>query len=103
VFYCSCPNEGSSARVALLLHRKGFTRVRPLQGGINAWRQANYPTETWITATTTANGGILADRDPAPAHAIPAPVAKPRRNYRAWGGPKSRQFNGGTLSRFWRL
>lgn len=47
VFYCSCPNEGSSAHVALLLHRKGFTRVRALQGGINAWRQANYPTEPW--------------------------------------------------------
>jgi membrane protein DedA with SNARE-associated domain/rhodanese-related sulfurtransferase len=43
VVYCSCPNEVSSARLALRLHRKGFTRVRPLLGGIDAWREQNYP------------------------------------------------------------
>jgi len=32
ILYCSCPNEVSSARVALLLHRKGILRVRPLLG-----------------------------------------------------------------------
>jgi membrane protein DedA with SNARE-associated domain/rhodanese-related sulfurtransferase len=45
IVYCSCPNEVSSARVALLLHRKGVTRVRPLLGGIDAWRELNYPLE----------------------------------------------------------
>jgi len=45
ILYCSCPNEVSSARVALLLQRKGFSRVRPLLGGIDAWRERNYPTE----------------------------------------------------------
>ena len=45
ILYCSCPNEVSSARVALRLHRKGFTRVRPLLGGIDAWRERQYPTE----------------------------------------------------------
>jgi membrane protein DedA with SNARE-associated domain/rhodanese-related sulfurtransferase len=44
IVYCSCPNEVSSARVALLLQRKGFTRVRPLQGGLDAWRERSYPT-----------------------------------------------------------
>ncbi len=43
IVYCSCPNEASSARVALRLQRKGFTRVRPLLGGIDAWREQNYP------------------------------------------------------------
>ncbi|HXI72621.1 MAG TPA: DedA family protein/thiosulfate sulfurtransferase GlpE [Verrucomicrobiae bacterium] len=45
ILYCSCPNEVSSARVALQLHRKGILRVRPLLGGIDAWRERNYPTE----------------------------------------------------------
>ncbi len=45
ILYCSCPNEVSSARVALRLHRKGFSRVRPLLGGIDAWRERQYPTE----------------------------------------------------------
>ena len=45
ILYCSCPNEVSSARLALQLRRKGITRVRPLLGGIDAWRERNYPTE----------------------------------------------------------
>jgi membrane protein DedA with SNARE-associated domain/rhodanese-related sulfurtransferase len=45
ILYCSCPNEVSSARVALLLQRKGFSSVRPLLGGIDAWRERNFPTE----------------------------------------------------------
>lgn len=45
ILYCSCPNEVSAARVALQLQRKGFTRVRPLLGGFDAWREHNYPLE----------------------------------------------------------
>ncbi len=45
VLYCSCPNEVSSARAALALRRNGILRVRPLLGGIDAWRERNYPTE----------------------------------------------------------
>jgi membrane protein DedA with SNARE-associated domain/rhodanese-related sulfurtransferase len=43
VLYCSCPNEISSARVALRLHRRGIVRVRPLLGGFDAWRERKYP------------------------------------------------------------
>jgi rhodanese-related sulfurtransferase len=39
IVYCACPNEVSAARVALKLRQKGFTRVRPLKGGIDAWKQ----------------------------------------------------------------
>jgi rhodanese-related sulfurtransferase len=28
--------------VALLLRRQGITRIRPLQGGLNAWRNLGY-------------------------------------------------------------
>ena len=45
VLYCSCPNEITSAHVALLLQRKGLTRVWPLLGGLADWRKRNYPTE----------------------------------------------------------
>jgi membrane protein DedA with SNARE-associated domain/rhodanese-related sulfurtransferase len=46
IVYCASPNEVSSARLALHLQRKGFTRARPLLGGINAWRNQNYLTST---------------------------------------------------------
>jgi rhodanese-related sulfurtransferase len=47
VVYCSCPNEVTAARVSLLLRRNGFINVRPLLGGIDAWRQS--------TAATTSS------------------------------------------------
>src|SRR5262249_28302499 len=56
IVYCSCPNEVTSARVALLLRRKGITRVRPLLGGIDAWREQNYPMQTFSPAVTTTSG-----------------------------------------------
>jgi len=29
--------------VALLLRRQGVRRIRPLQGGLDAWREQGYP------------------------------------------------------------
>src|SRR6185503_9706467 len=54
ILYCSCPNEVSSARMALLLHRNGILRVRPLLGGIDAWRERNYPTELRVASQRIA-------------------------------------------------
>jgi 3-mercaptopyruvate sulfurtransferase SseA len=31
--------------VALLLRKQGIKRIRPLQGGLEAWREAGYPLE----------------------------------------------------------
>jgi membrane protein DedA with SNARE-associated domain/rhodanese-related sulfurtransferase len=45
VLYCTCPNEISSARTAMLLKKKGIHRVRPLEGGLDAWRARNFPIE----------------------------------------------------------
>jgi membrane protein DedA with SNARE-associated domain/rhodanese-related sulfurtransferase len=42
VVYCACPNEASAALIAKQLIKHGFTRVRPLQGGIDAWIAAGY-------------------------------------------------------------
>lgn len=49
VVYCDCPNEASAAAVAKKLMRAGFTRVRPLAGGISAWVARGYAVETGET------------------------------------------------------
>ena len=46
VVYCACPNEASAAVVAKRLMKAGFRRVRPLQGGIDAWIASGLPVET---------------------------------------------------------
>jgi membrane protein DedA with SNARE-associated domain/rhodanese-related sulfurtransferase len=43
VVYCDCPNEASAAVVAKKLKEKGFSRVRPLAGGIEAWLAQGRP------------------------------------------------------------
>jgi membrane protein DedA with SNARE-associated domain/rhodanese-related sulfurtransferase len=58
ILYCSCPNEVSSARVALQLRRKGISRVRPLLGGIDAWRERNYPTEPRVGGRRDLGAGL---------------------------------------------
>jgi len=46
VVYCSCPNDQTSAAAALLLIAKGYTNVKALKGGWNAWKEAGYPVES---------------------------------------------------------
>ena len=62
IVYCSCPSEVTSARVALSLQRRGFTHVRPLLGGIDAWRKSHFLTQIWSAALTTAVGDVAVDR-----------------------------------------
>ena len=38
ILYCACPRDAASVQGALLLRKVGFTRVWPLEGGIEAWR-----------------------------------------------------------------
>lgn len=45
VTYCTCLNEETSASIALMLMKKGYTRVSALKGGFNAWVKAGYPVE----------------------------------------------------------
>jgi rhodanese-related sulfurtransferase len=72
VVYCSCPNEVTSARIALSLQRKGFTRVRPLLGGIDAWRRNKYPTEIRAATVTTTASNVVVDRGANPQNPTPS-------------------------------
>jgi len=45
VFFCDCPNEASAASAAKALMDLGYTRVRPLLGGLDAWIAAGYELE----------------------------------------------------------
>jgi 3-mercaptopyruvate sulfurtransferase SseA len=42
--------------VALLLRNKGVKHIRPLQGGLDAWRELGYPLQ--VLSETTENEPI---------------------------------------------
>ena len=51
ILYCTCPSEETSAKVAMQLHKLGITRVRPLRGGFDGWKQAGYPLHDYLDDT----------------------------------------------------
>ena len=46
ILYCTCPSEAFAARVAKILMNHVFKRVRPLNGGLDAWVAAGYAVVT---------------------------------------------------------
>jgi membrane protein DedA with SNARE-associated domain/rhodanese-related sulfurtransferase len=58
ILFCACPNEATAARMALMLRRNGIRKVRPLAGGIDAWRKRNFPLEPQPAAAPT---GLVAE------------------------------------------
>lgn len=55
VLYCASPGEYISARVALALRRKGVERVRPLAGGLLAWRDKGFPVTSKVRIAAAPN------------------------------------------------
>jgi rhodanese-related sulfurtransferase len=45
VVYCACPNDETSTRAAQTLAEAGFTRVRILRGGWQAWQKSGGPVQ----------------------------------------------------------
>ncbi len=46
VLFCTCPNEETAVRMAMTIRKMGVTRVRPLLGGYDAWKDLGYPLVT---------------------------------------------------------
>ena len=45
ILYCACPNEATAVKIARQLKKVGYTRIRPLLGGIDAWIEAGLEVE----------------------------------------------------------
>jgi membrane protein DedA with SNARE-associated domain/rhodanese-related sulfurtransferase len=63
IFYCTCPNEAGAAQVARKLMDLGYTRVRPLLGGLDAWIAAGYQVDSGPVAPTSS----VSAKDASPA------------------------------------
>lgn len=46
IIYCNCPNDVTAARLASQFAARGFTRARPLKGGLDAWHEQSKATPT---------------------------------------------------------
>ena len=59
ILYCACPNEASAAKIAKLLKARGFARVRPLEGGIDAWTKAGHALDRGESARVAADDVVV--------------------------------------------
>lgn len=59
ILYCTCPSDASSAHTALQLRKQGISRVRPLAGGLEAWKMADYPLVEYQQTLTIATTSVL--------------------------------------------
>ena len=59
VVYCNCPNEVSAAHAAQALMARGYRRVRPLRGGLDAWDAAGHAVQRLLPgAAVDAGQGV---------------------------------------------
>ena len=61
VFYCACPNDASAALATRRLMDRGYSRVRPLRGGLDAWAAAGYEIESRLGADGRVKAGAAAE------------------------------------------
>lgn len=43
IFYCACPNDQTAMTQAEKYIKKGFTNVKVIEGGFDAWKNAGCP------------------------------------------------------------
>ena len=67
IVYCSCPDEVSAAIKTVQMRRFGFTNVRPLKGGLAAWRAAGHPVEAIDGKATEPVASLSSSRPGAQA------------------------------------
>jgi rhodanese-related sulfurtransferase len=71
VLYCTCPRERTSVDTALRLLDAGFTRIRLLSGGFQAWKQLGYELQNatdmirWPSQTAAMPGAQPAGEIPS--------------------------------------
>jgi membrane protein DedA with SNARE-associated domain/rhodanese-related sulfurtransferase len=56
VTYCSCPNDVTAIRAVGVLRSLGFTNVRVLRGGFDAWREAGFPLQAIVHSRRLERG-----------------------------------------------
>jgi membrane protein DedA with SNARE-associated domain/rhodanese-related sulfurtransferase len=63
ILYCACPGETTSARVALALRQRGFEHVRPLDGGLQSWREHGFPVTTDVRMLAAPEHAVFVLRE----------------------------------------
>jgi membrane protein DedA with SNARE-associated domain/rhodanese-related sulfurtransferase len=81
VIYCVCPDSATAAEISVRMRNYGYTRIRSLRGGLEAWQLRGFPV-----------GLLLADEA--------GPVRVPAARTRSWSTSRSDASHAVTLRGF---
>jgi membrane protein DedA with SNARE-associated domain/rhodanese-related sulfurtransferase len=87
VIYCICPDSATAVEITQRMRLNGYTRIRALRGGLDAWQRRGFPVEPlWLSDQSTTG-----KRTPEPYGEARGAVTlrgfAPRRSKSAWASP----------------
>jgi membrane protein DedA with SNARE-associated domain/rhodanese-related sulfurtransferase len=56
VIYCICPDNATAVEITQRMRSNGYTRIRALRGGLDAWQRRGFPVEPLAPADELNNG-----------------------------------------------
>ncbi|WP_025596616.1 VTT domain-containing protein [Burkholderia sp. WSM2230] len=54
VIYCVCPDSATAAEISVRMRNYGYTRIRALHGGLEAWQRRGFPVGLLLTDETAS-------------------------------------------------
>ncbi|NPT61686.1 VTT domain-containing protein [Paraburkholderia elongata] len=87
VIYCICPDSATAVEIKQRMRLNGYTRIRALKGGLDAWQRRGFPVEPLSPTDESTTG----KRTPKPygetCGAVTLRGFAPRRSKSAWASP----------------
>jgi membrane protein DedA with SNARE-associated domain/rhodanese-related sulfurtransferase len=56
VIYCICPDSATAVEITQRMRHNGYTRIRALRGGLDAWQRRGFPVEPLASADELSTG-----------------------------------------------
>lgn len=56
VIYCICPDSATAVEITQRMRLCGYTRIRALRGGLDAWQRRGFPVEPPVAANESTTG-----------------------------------------------
>jgi membrane protein DedA with SNARE-associated domain/rhodanese-related sulfurtransferase len=79
VIYCICPDSATAFEITQRMRLNGYTRIRALRGGLDAWQRRGFPVEPLALAEEEVGGGRTPDIYSAAREAVTLRGLAPRR------------------------
>ncbi|MFP3568435.1 VTT domain-containing protein [Paraburkholderia sp. SIMBA_030] len=80
VIYCICPDSATAVDVTERMRRNGYTRIRALKGGLDAWQRRGFPVEPLSPVDELTTGTRVAKPPGDTRDAVTLRGLAPRRN-----------------------